>query len=331
VEDRKTRDSRLIRLIAAQGEPVPPKTPKSEGQDKLRPRDSTKMGLPSPAPSAEVSQAELRAFVDEELSEQRMLEIEAVLKRDPVAFERYLSLHLEAVNTTGPKTPEALRVRARDAFVGGKPRSSFLGELGKKGLEFLDRFLTPGLRFPAAGAAAAVAVFLVIFLVNRPEVDGDRSRIIIASLDLGDSLTLRGPGVNGTSERDAEGILLSPEQLANALIKERTVLMSETLANLIEKEGRVLQEDDRARIAEELNRSVAGTFAQSLGLDSLNSEIQPDDFVTVVVSEGLSNLILNNANISEREIRAVVLSLSSSEIGLSGNNEKGVLYIEIFK
>ncbi len=330
MERRENRNHRLIRLIAAQSELDPaPSEQQSEARD--QPDLHVSYRPASPAPSAEVSQAELRAFVDEELSEQRMLEIEAVLKRDPVAFERYLSLHLEAVNTTGPKTPEALRVRARDAFVGGKPRSSFLGELGKKGLEFLDRFLTPGLRFPAAGAAAAVAVFLVIFLVNRPEVDGDRSRIIIASLDLGDSLTLRGPGVNGTSERDGEGILLSPEQLANALIKERTVLMSETLANLIEKEGRVLQEDDRARIAEELNRSVAGTFAQRLGLDSLNSEIQPDDFVTVVVSEELSNLILNNANISEREIRAVVLSLSSSEIGLSGNNEKGVLYIEIFK
>ena len=223
MEDRKTRDSRLIRLIAAQGEPVPPQTPKSEGQDKLRPRDSTKMGLPSPALSSEVSQAELRAFVNEELSQQRMAEIEAILKRDPDAFRRYISLRLEATNSTGPDTPQALRARAQEAFVGGQRQPSSILGLREKGLDFIDRFLAPWLRIPAAGAVATATVLLAIFLVNSPGVDGERSPIIVANLSLEGGLKFRGSGVGDAPEGDTGGIGVTAEQIADALIKERNI------------------------------------------------------------------------------------------------------------
>ncbi len=322
MKDRKTRDSRLIRLIAAQSEPDPDQTSKSEDQEEHRPRDSTKMGLPSPTPSSAVGETELRAFVNEELSQQRMAEIETILKREPDAFRRYTSLRLEVINSMGPDTPQALRARAHEAFVGGERQSSSILGLWGKCLDFLDRFLAPGLRIPAAGAVATATVLLAIFLVNGPGVDGARSPIIVANLGLEGGFTFRGSKTANISDRDAGTIELYNEQLADALIKERTVPLSEALVELLRIGGRLLDEGDRERIAEELNR-LAG------GLDFLESGIDPDSFSTVVISEIMS-YIINDDYITGWEIRSVVLNLSPSDLGLSDSNQKGILYIDLF-
>lgn len=312
MEDEKGRDSRLLRLIAAQSEqkPVPKKFRRAADH--------------VPPPQSRLDETELRAFVNEELSEQRMSEIEEILKRDPTGFARFISLRLEE---TGPQpdTPQALRATARNAFVGGHEIQTQRLGAWEKLQEFLDRFLAPWLRLPVAGAMAAAAVLLAVIFVGAPGVDGDDLPIVVADLGLEGRLRLRGANVED---------LISPsgataKQLADALLRDRPALLSEALIELITTEGRPLDRRERMRLVEELNRSVTGSQAALLDKASLTAKIEPDSFNVVAVSESLSIIISQKMYADGMGIRVYVFSLSPSELGLSDSELKGILYLDL--
>lgn len=351
MKDQKRSDERLIRLIAAHGtdrsSPHLEETIREDGPTPSERSERFHLSISDEAPdsasdlpSPKVSDAELKCFVSEELSEERMAELEDLLRCDAELFERYLSFRLEATHSTGPDLPRALETRAFETFVGAHSEARLRSRIRERFLGFLDQIIPSGIRLPAAGAVAAAVALLVIFWPNDRGVEEGAAPLIVADLDLDGGLVTRG-AVTGDGHVAGNGTGAIAQLLAAALVAERTVVMSEGLADLLSIRHTRLDAGHQERIAAELNRAVPGVRALASGLDSFNVEINPDSFETIVVSRRLAillsdptlfaELFSDPSGLASREVRAVIYDLSPSEISIYDSVQQGILYLDVFE